>query len=640
MYRILLGGLGDDAHSIGISLIKIALEDQGFLVSYIGIQNTIYDFIKYSEEHDIIFVSCINGHSELYLDQDDYNLNWLQYKGNKLWYVGGNLSVDKSDDYIVRLYKEKGFTRIFPKPIGVDELLFHLKEDIKYYHVAPEYTARERFSITQTSIELNQDEYDEMISDSKFEQMRKEVLTTWETGSAVTYERAMENQRKSINMDGVLWDSHSKKKLPIIQPRTGVADIEKQMKLLNILKAEGMGIASVQLDAASRRLYFDKAKEGLEISLELGSSMLNGFPIPIHGINGVERLSHSFGLPFQIRGGAPDHKFVYELSIAGGASSVEGGFLCYLLPYEKKLSPVECLKNWSYVDRLCGIYHNKMNIKINREFFGPLTTTLIEPSLPIVINIVETLSAARWGVKSIAVGLAEQGNRCQDIAGMQVLSELVQKYLLKYKYGDVRVTTIFHQYMGAFPTDELRAEKLIEESAITAALSNATRVITKTPVEALKIPDAYDNCRGMRLTKKGLQKAADTHSNREKIKKEKRMLEEEVISIMNVIEHLGEGNLEAGAIKALRNGIIDVPFSPSLYNRGEMLVFRNTDGAIRYANVDRMPFPEWIREIHKNDFRIRKSGERNPSMYSIIEQDITRISKNDYKQWPLDGTYI
>lgn len=634
-YKILLGGLGDDSHSIGSNIIKMALEENGFLVSYLGIQNTIEEFIQYSEEHDIILVSCINGHSELYLNNDRYNLKKLQYRGNKLWYVGGNLSVDKSDEYIIQLYKGKGFTGVFPKPIETEQLLYHIKTDIKRYHVFPEYTS----DIIVNYLECDEDKLvqdnEHFETEEKFEKLRKEILLSWSTGKGVSYEIAQKNHKGTTNMDQLMWSAQMRNAVPLVQPRTGVAGLEEQYNLLDTLRVSGIDIASIQLDAASRRLYFSKAQEGFEESLSLGTSTLNGFPVPIHGVDGVKKLSHMKGLPFQIRAGAPDHRFVYEVGIAGGASGIEGGFLCYLLPYEKKMSPYACLPKWKYVDRLCGLYYKKYDITINREFFGPLTTTLLEPSIPIVINIVEALSAAMNGVKSISVGLAEQGNRSQDIASIRVLHKCTQGYLCKYGFTDVRVTTVFHQYMGAFPNDELRAEQLIEESSVTAALSGATRIMTKTPVEAIKIPDVIDNCRGVQLTHKGIQRAKDCTYNHQAVEYESNLIEIEVMAIMNMVELLGDGNVEIGAIKAVENGIIDIPFSPNVYNRNQAFGFRNIDGAIRFTKCDHFPFPEWIKEKHQQDLYQRMLYEGDHKIYSLIEKDVTRIGKCDYKRWPL-----
>ena len=44
--------------------------------------------------------------------------------------------------------------------------------------------------------------------------------------------------------------------------------------------------------------------------------------------------------------------------------------------------------------------------------------------------------SAKSGVKCISVGLAEQGNRSQDIAAIRILLKMTKYYLKKYGLGD------------------------------------------------------------------------------------------------------------------------------------------------------------------------------------------------------------
>ena len=75
------------------------------------------------------------------------------------------------------------------------------------------------------------------------------------------------------------------------------------------------------------------------------------------------------------------------------------------------------------------------------------------------------------------------------------------------KYSKAGVNTVFQQYMAAFPESQTRAEELIHQSAITASLSGATRMIVKTPAEASDIPVLADNLRGISLAMSGAEAA-------------------------------------------------------------------------------------------------------------------------------------
>jgi methylaspartate mutase epsilon subunit len=115
--RILLGGLGDDAHSVGITLLKWFFSNAGFRVSFLGIQNTLDDFFTHAADHEIIFISSLNGHAELYLSKFQSKLSELNDNHRRLWYLGGNLSVSKPNDTVIKQFMDMGFTRVFPKPV-------------------------------------------------------------------------------------------------------------------------------------------------------------------------------------------------------------------------------------------------------------------------------------------------------------------------------------------------------------------------------------------------------------------------------------------------------------------------------------------------------------------------------------------
>ena len=152
------------------------------------------------------------------------------------------------------------------------------------------------------------------------------------------------------------------------------------------------------------------------------------------------------------------------------------------------------------MDRLTGLYEEN-GVSINREPYGPLTGTLVPPCVSHAVAIIEALLAAEQGVKNITVGYGQCGNLIQDVAAIQTLEELTEEYLKKYGYDDVVVTTVLHQWMGGFPADEAKAFGVISLGSTIAALSKATKVIVKTPHEAIGIPTKEANAAGLRCTK-------------------------------------------------------------------------------------------------------------------------------------------
>jgi methylaspartate mutase epsilon subunit len=638
-YRLLIGGIGDDAHSVGIRLLELGFIEAGFHVKSIGIRNSIDTFFELAEYYDIIMISNKNGHAELYLQEFGEKLSAFRLLNNspKLWYLGGSLSVSESDFHIKKKFINMGFTNVYPRAIGFSEVLADISRDIHIYEI-PKKEVNHRADARDTVPPMDYNILNRKLTREELDVQRKEVLQEWPTGKDVT---ALDTTLKpGKSLDALLWHGKTKMKKPLFQPRTGVADIEQQISKLKFLEQEGSDISSVQLDAACRSGMYDKAQLGKELSIERKSSQLNGFPIPIYGVKEVNRLATSTGNPFQLRGGGPDHRFTYEIALNAGITALEGGFICYCLPYDKTTSPTTSLKYWQYVDRLCALYEETQGILVNREYFGVLTATLIEPSLAIVINIIQALASAQQGIKSISVGYAEQGNRTQDIAAIHVMDEMVNHYLIKAKYHSRKVTTVFHQYMAAFPANYEKSEELIRQSAITATLAGATKVMVKTAVEAIKIPDRFDNGKAVKLCKAATLEADFASVNVAQLDIEKNLIRKEVTQIMDVIQELGNGEILIGAVKAIELGIIDVPWSPSIYNKNKVINVRDVSGAVRFYDFGNLPFDSSVKEFHNNHVMVRQNMERDPSIFSLLEKDLSRIWKNEFKRWPLDGMYV
>jgi methylaspartate mutase epsilon subunit len=641
---MLVGGLGDDAHSVGIGLLTLGFRELGFHVTSLGIRNRVEDFFEHAINFDIFLISNKNGHAELYLTNFPKLLAELKLttEAPKLWYIGGHLSVSESDFTIKKRFLQLGFTNVYPKTISFANVVEDINQDI-FKHNIKKSSSLFRGDVLANKVNLDSSDLDDSkLSQQSLDVERKKVRQEWHTGKDLLHQEQNWSTRygKIRSLDAILWKNKLRGSSPLFQPRCGVADIEEQISLLKYLEASGSDVSSVQLDAASRSKMYDAAHAGLLLSVERKSSQLNGFPVPVYGVNEVRRLVCSLKNPFQLRAGGSDHKFTYEIALKAGIKAVEGGSICYCLPYEKLVHPVQAYRNWQYIDRLCALYHETMGEPINREYFGVLTATLIEPSLAISVNIIQALLSAQQGVKSITVGYAEQGNRIQDIAAMAVMEEMVNEYLQVNKFRGCRVTTVFHQFMAAFPASYSKAEDLIFNSIITATLAKATKVMVKTAVEAIKIPDRFDNAKAIQLSKKAATAAKAIKFDLDKVADEKKLIRQEVTSIMSAVLELGNGSFARGSVNAILQGVIDIPWSPNIYNKGRVVGVRDIDGAVRFYDFGGLPFNSTIKEFHVAKVEERKKMERDPSIFSLLEKDLSRIWKNDYRSWPLDGHYI
>jgi methylaspartate mutase epsilon subunit len=319
-------------------------------------------------------------------------------------------------------------------------------------------------------------------------------------------------------------------------------------------------------------------------------------------------------------------------------TSFEGGAICYNIPYYKTYPLAESIRNWQYVDYLTGLYYKQFGIVLDREFFGTLTATLIPPCIAIVTNILETLLAVRQGVRCVSLGYAEQGHRSQDIAAIRMLSEMAREILSNLGYKDVQVNTVFHQYMAAFPPCEQRADELIRNSAVTATRSGATRMIGKTPVEAFRIPTVTDNIMGIELINSGIVTAADCYVDEARVAKECAVIRREVESIFQSIVLCGHGDIAQGVVTGFEKGFIDIPFSPSVHNRGEVMTTRDVEGAVRFLSFGQLQLDRETIQFHEDKISERRHAEgiHSRSQDSIlVERDVMQIACCRYEHWPL-----
>ena len=467
------------------------------------------------------------------------------------------------------------------------------------------------------------------ISKDEFIQIRKDVLTMWPTGKDVNLEESFEFH-KSLPNHKIFSNKLIKAKnenLTLIQPRAGVALVDDQIKLLTYLQDTGEAdLLPTTIDSYTRQNCYEDAQKGIIESIKNNKSMLNGFPAVNHGVESCRRIINSLDTPVQVRHGTPDARLLSEITYAGGFTSFEGGGISYNIPYAKNVSLEKTIRDWQYVDRLTGIYEEE-GISINREPYGPLTGTLVPPCISHSVAIIESLLAAQQGVKNISVGYGQCGNFIQDIAAIRALEDLTNEYLKKNGYENVVVTTVLHQWMGSFPQDESKAFSVIALGSILASLSKATKVIVKTPHEALGVPTKEANVQGLLCTKQILSMLKDQEFNNDEIKVEKEIISAETRCIVDKCFEIGDGDIALGVIRAFKSGILDIPFAPSVHTQGKLLPARDNHGAIRILNPGRIPLTKELLDFNNMKIEERAKFENRQKSFQMVIDDVYAISK-------------
>lgn len=467
------------------------------------------------------------------------------------------------------------------------------------------------------------------LSDDEFYRLRQEVLTQWPTGKdvdledAVAYHKAMPESR---NFSGKLLAAKRDNRT-LVQPRAGVPVVEEHIKLMQYLEKHGEAdLLPSTIDSYTRQNRYEEAENGISESLRLERAMLNGFPAVNHGVAKCRQVIESVNVPMQVRHGTPDARLLTEITYAGGFTSYEGGGISYNLPYCKNIPMERTIRDWQYVDRLTGLYE-EMGVSINREPYGPLTGTLVPPCISHAAAIIEALLAAEQGVKNITVGYGQCGNLVQDVAAIRTLQELTDEYLQKYGYTDAEVTTVLHQWMGGFPADEAKAFGVISSGSLIAALAKATKVIVKTPHEAVGIPTMEANAQGLRCTKQVVNMLSDQEFHSDSLEEEKEIIRQETRAIVDKCFELGNGDIAVGVCRGVEAGALDVPFAPCRVNAGKMLPCRDNDGAVRILDIGNLPFNKELIDFHKGKIEKRAVAEGRKASFQMVIDDVYAIGK-------------
>ena len=468
------------------------------------------------------------------------------------------------------------------------------------------------------------------IDKDDFLEMRKKFLENYKNlddfdlDTAIRFHKSLPDYKnfqkmleKSIQDNRIATEAYSKETL-----------LEDLIKNLNSLHRVGQAdFLSVIIDSHTRENHYENARTILEDSIKSNKSLLNGFPLIGYGIKLARKIINDVEVPLQIKHGSADARLLAEFSFLGGFSAFDGGGISHNIPFSKSVPLKDSLENWKYVDRLVGFYEEH-GVKINREIFSPLTATLVPPTISNSIQILETLLAVEQGVKNITIGVAQYGNITQDIASLLALQEQIKFYLDTFSFKDINISTVFNQWIGGFPENELKAYSLISYSATVALFTKANRIFIKNIDEYSK--NSLDNTmiNSLVLTKTILDIGNNQKiNNYEEIIFEKEQIKKETAQIITKIFSNCDGDLRKAIVEAFEYGEIDVPFAPSKYNLGKMMPARDSEGMIRYLDIGNLPFCSLTKEFHYSKIKERALSENRKIDFQMTIDDIFAMSQ-------------
>jgi methylaspartate mutase epsilon subunit len=421
------------------------------------------------------------------------------------------------------------------------------------------------------------------------------------------------------NADKNLFISHkfkSNQGKTLVQPRGGFPTYGKMSALYEEFTKADVDVLPMTIDSHTRLNDYVSADKMLKLSQESQTDLLNGYPLINQGYQKTRKLITKFNTPVSLRHGTPDARLLVDMAIASGAFEIEGGPITYLLPYSKNFPLDKAFLYWKHVEKLCAKY-SQLNEPINRESFGPLTATLVPPVITIVIQIAEMLLSLEEGVKSFSVSFAQTGSLNQDLVIANVLRKSAKKYAAMFDHDDAALNLVYHQWMGAFPRDKFKSDALINMGAMIAGMVKADKIITKTRAEAFGIPTKEENAQAVANVKYLLQTLSGIPGFVDE--EEEENLTRQVDEIFEAVLNDNADTLWRKFFNSIKNGIIDVPFSPHIINNNELITVRDDDQNIRIYNPGKLPLSAKSVQYEKSKINL---GNGSSSVVNHIIKDI------------------
>jgi methylaspartate mutase epsilon subunit len=461
------------------------------------------------------------------------------------------------------------------------------------------------------------------LPDEDFLAERDEVMAQWtidpiDLDEATAYARGVSATR---NVSRLLAQAKADGRT-LVEPRAGVASFEGMRQLLAELSDAGSDILPVSLDSLTRTLRFDDALAALERSTT-EKSVLNGFPIVAHGVEGSRRLVELFDRPLHMRANAIDLRLASEVAFASGMSGFVSGPIYSTFEYSKKTTLAESIPRWQYVFRLMAHY-TEAGVPIANDSIGLAQSgTYSVPSLMHVGVVLDALFMAGQGVKHVIPYAMLQGNLAQDVAACRAVGILTEEYLARCGFDDVEVYTTGSDWNGAFPPDEAAAYSLIALNTLAAGIARTPLIYVKSIEEGVGIPSAAGNAASVRATRFLLHLVRDQVDALEPagaaFELELSLLESR--AILDAVLELGDGDPVQGAIRSTEAGVLDVPFSPNVHAHGDVIPMRDAEGAVRFFDSGRLPIPDEARRLERERLDRRAAGKGAALAYEDLIED-------------------
>lgn len=366
----------------------------------------------------------------------------------------------------------------------------------------------------------------------------------------------------------------------VVQPRMGFADMQTmRLGLDAVSRCNAMAVGTITLDSYTRVGDHESARQALR-----NGQHLNGFPIVAHGSAATRSMLATLParMPIQVRHGSAQPQDIFAVLRDSGADATEGGPVSYCLPYGR-VPLRDAIEAWKQSCQIIAAPKGSPDAIHLESFGGCMLGQLCPPSMLIAISILEGMFFIEHGVFDMSLSYAQQTNLYQDIAALNVLTRLAERFLSPAIWHIVLYT-----YMGVFPRTPGGAEDLLAQSVKLAFHGKAQRLIVKTTAEAHRIPTVSENIHALEFASRSWdeQFAASQASGQDAAIQNE--IYDEALALIEAVLNCGS-DLGSALETAFSKGYLDVPFCLHVDNQGRSRSYIDDNGLLRWHATGAMP---------------------------------------------------
>lgn len=471
------------------------------------------------------------------------------------------------------------------------------------------------------------------LDDDEFFRIRnEEVLPMWETGKQLQdFDECVAAAREyseGKNYADLILKAESERR-HLLQPQFGQATTEMMIDGMTYVEdnspLQDFGLWNIFSDSYTRKCDFKMAQVGLDRSLKEGVTNLNGWPIVNYGVEEARKIKKTIRCPLTLNSTDEDGRLASEVALAAGWNAANCRSLTECLSHCKNIPLEDEIRINQYESRLAAKYH-EMGVHQSPHISSNLTG-YDTCGFKVFIMVAQCLLGGEQGIRQIYLENGLNMNFVQDAAMIQTSKKLCYEYSRRFGY-DMHFVAGSFPFLGAWPPREEEADAMIAWNAASAMLGGCTPVILKCRDEAFATPTKEGMASSVRIASHvdrlcGWQLMPDSDEYR----LECQMLELEVRSMMEKMLEIGDGDIAVGLCKGVEAGYISTMISPWRYNKGNVRLMRDANGAMRYLDTGDMPLPEEVKEYHREKLAQRAEKEGRPCSFSMVVGDLQHASR-------------